>query len=99
MTNHVAKLSNPRSVFPRVDLARCEGKADCVRVCPVAVFEVRKATASERLRLGLIENLKSAMHGHRKAFVVAADACRACGRCVQACPENAITLIQEGGLS
>lgn len=29
-------------IMPRIDLARCEGKADCVRVCPVSVFEVRK---------------------------------------------------------
>ena len=32
----------PGAVKPVVDLERCEGKADCVRVCPENVFEIRR---------------------------------------------------------
>lgn len=87
---------NAAGVHPQVNLGRCEGKADCARVCPVAVFELRKATRNERHELGILENVKSALHGHRKAFVVAPDVCLACGLCVKACPENAITLVANG---
>ena len=79
---------------PVIDLARCEGKADCVRVCPFEVFEVRRATSAERLSLGLMAQLKSLAHGHQKAFVINADQCHACGLCVAACPETAIRLLR-----
>jgi 4Fe-4S ferredoxin len=32
------------------------------------------------------------VHGGKQAYAVNADACRACGLCVTACPEKAITL-------
>ena len=32
----------PLTYEPRVERARCEGKAECVAVCPYAVFEVRR---------------------------------------------------------
>ena len=79
---------------PVIDLARCEGKADCLRVCPYDVFEVRVATPDERRSLGGLAQLKSMAHGHRKAFAVHADQCHACGLCVTACPETAIRLLK-----
>ena len=79
---------------PVIDLAKCEGKADCLRVCPYDVFEVRVATGAERSSLGLLAQLKSLAHGHKKAFVIHADQCHACGLCVQACPETAIRLLK-----
>jgi NAD-dependent dihydropyrimidine dehydrogenase PreA subunit len=79
---------------PVIDLARCEGKADCLRVCPYDVFEVRVATPAERRSLGLLAQVKSLAHGHRKAFVLRADQCHACGLCVTACPETAIRLLK-----
>lgn len=79
---------------PVIDLARCEGKADCLRVCPYDVFEVRTATAAERKSLHPLAQLKSMIHKHQKAFVVRADQCHACGLCVTACPETAIRLLK-----
>ena len=79
---------------PVIDLAKCEGKADCLRVCPYDVVEVRVATGAERSSLGLLAQLKSLAHGHKKAFVIHADQCHACGLCVQACPETAIRLLK-----
>jgi 4Fe-4S ferredoxin len=83
---------SPGEVAPVIDLARCEGKSDCLRVCPYGVFEVRVATGTERKGLGLLAQLKSAAHGHKKAFAINPDQCHACGLCVQACPEKAIRL-------
>jgi ferredoxin len=34
------------------------------------------------------------LHGWKQAFAVNADACRACGLCVEACPEKAIRLMK-----
>ncbi|MBV8645185.1 MAG: 4Fe-4S binding protein, partial [Candidatus Eremiobacteraeota bacterium] len=33
-------------------------------------------------------------HGMQTAYAPLADACKACGLCVVACPEDAITLVQ-----
>jgi len=85
---------DPGDLAPVIDLARCEGKADCLRVCPYDVFEVRVATATERKSLGLLAQLKSLAHGHKKAFASHPDRCHACGLCVTACPETAIRLLK-----
>ena len=77
---------------PRIDSSRCEGKEDCVRVCPYDVFEVRKLNPEERTTLSLLVRLKVFAHGGKQAFAVRAEACHACGYCVAACPEKAITL-------
>jgi NAD-dependent dihydropyrimidine dehydrogenase PreA subunit len=79
-------------VAPVVDRNRCEGKADCVRVCPFEVFEIAKLTAAERSGLSLVGKLKAWVHGGKQAFVVRPDACHACKLCVEFCPENAIKL-------
>jgi 4Fe-4S ferredoxin len=81
-------------LVPVIDIARCEGKAECLRVCPFDVFEVRVATSAERRSLGLLAQVKSLAHGHRKAFAIHADQCHACGLCVEACPETAIRLLK-----
>ncbi len=77
---------------PRVDRTRCEGKRDCVTVCPYRVFEVRRLDDAEFAELGVLGKLKSLVHGRQAAYTPRADACRACGLCVVACPEKAITL-------
>jgi NAD-dependent dihydropyrimidine dehydrogenase PreA subunit len=79
-------------VAPVIDSRRCEGKADCVRVCPYDVFEIRALTRDERGALPLAARLKVWAHGGKQAFAVRADQCHACGQCVAACPENAIRL-------
>ncbi len=81
---------------PVIDLVRCEGKADCLRVCPYDVFEVRVATSAERRPLDLFAQFKSLVHGHKKAFAIRPDQCHACGLCVEACPETAIRLLRRG---
>lgn len=82
----------PGVIVPRIDRNRCEGKDDCVRVCPYDVFEIGVLPAAERGDLNLGGRVKGFFHGYRQAFAVRADQCRACGLCVSACPEHAITL-------
>ena len=77
-----------------IDRSRCEAKNACVRVCPYNVFEVRKLTQSERRELSLFSRLRVLVHGGKQAFAVRADDCHACGLCVSACPEDAITLVK-----
>ncbi|MBB6251317.1 4Fe-4S dicluster domain-containing protein [Nitrospirillum iridis] len=84
----------PGVIIPRIDRNRCEGKDDCVRVCPYDVFEIAVLPAAERADLSLAGRLKGFFHGYHQAFAVRADQCRACGLCVSACPERAITLVR-----
>jgi NAD-dependent dihydropyrimidine dehydrogenase PreA subunit len=77
---------------PVVDRAKCEGKADCVDVCPFHVFEVRRIDDADFAQLGLLAKLKSLAHGRKTAYTPLAAACEACGQCVAACPEKAIKL-------
>lgn len=83
--------------IPIVDRNRCEGKEGCVAVCPYDVFEVRKLTAQEREGMSLLGSLKSWAHGNRQAVVVKPMDCHACGLCLKACPETAITLRRNKG--
>jgi 4Fe-4S ferredoxin len=77
---------------PVIDRNRCEGKSDCVTICPYDVFEVAILPSGQRGALSLKGKVKGLVHGWKQAFAVHADMCRACGLCVSACPENAITL-------
>jgi NAD-dependent dihydropyrimidine dehydrogenase PreA subunit len=82
----------PGAIAPVVDLKRCEGKGDCVTVCPENVFEIGRIDRSDYLSLNLMHRLKQRVHGMKVAYTPNADACRSCGLCVTACPERAITL-------
>jgi 4Fe-4S ferredoxin len=79
-------------IVPRVDLKRCEGKADCVRVCPEGVFEIRRIETPDYRALDVLHRFKLRVHGMKVAYTPNADACKSCGLCVSACPEHAITL-------
>lgn len=79
---------------PVVDRARCEGKGDCVEVCPYDVFEVGTIADDEFRAMRLLVRLKLIAHGKKTAYTPRADACRACGLCVVACPEKALTLVR-----
>ncbi len=79
-------------MVPIIDRNRCEARADCVSICPYQVFEIRSLTVAERKDLSLPARLKLFVHGGKQAFALHAEACRACGLCVRACPEKAITL-------
>jgi 4Fe-4S ferredoxin len=79
---------------PVIDRNRCEGKEDCVRVCPYHVFEMGVLSAEQRRGLSIVGRLKGWGHGYRQSFAVRADQCHACGQCVTACPEKAIKLVR-----
>jgi NAD-dependent dihydropyrimidine dehydrogenase PreA subunit len=86
----------PGAFAPVVDRNRCEGKRDCVEVCPYNVFEVRRIADDDFAALSLVGRLKSRVHGRLTVYTPAADACRACGLCVVACPEKALRLERTG---
>lgn len=86
----------PGTYEPRIDRSRCEGKRDCMAVCPYGVFEVRTIDETEYRALPMLAKLKVWAHGKQSAYTPHADACRACGLCVVSCPERAITLVQRG---
>jgi 4Fe-4S ferredoxin len=79
-------------VRPVIDRNRCEAKAACVAVCPYQVFAIGALTPEQRSGLSLRGRIKAFVHGGRQALVVRGDDCHACGRCVPACPEGAISL-------
>jgi len=80
-------------VVPVIDRNRCEAKADCVRVCPYQVFAIGRLGTEDKSALSLRGRLKAFFHGGKQAFTPRADQCHACGLCVAACPENAISLV------
>jgi NAD-dependent dihydropyrimidine dehydrogenase PreA subunit len=79
-------------VAPVVDRNRCEGKADCVRVCPFNVFEIATLTAQQRSELTLIGRMKAWVHGGKQAVIAHPYDCHACQLCITACPEHALHL-------
>ncbi|MEI7848971.1 MAG: ferredoxin family protein [Chloroflexota bacterium] len=82
----------PGVFIPVIDRNRCEGKADCVPVCPDTVFAVGTLPKVQRTGLTLVGRLKGAAHGWQQTLLVNPENCRACGLCIKACPEHAITL-------
>ncbi|MDB4987846.1 MAG: iron-sulfur cluster-binding protein, partial [Myxococcaceae bacterium] len=79
--------------FPVIDRNRCEGKGGCVRVCPQEVFEVRTIEGQDYDTLSFLGRMRNAIHGRKSAYTPNAGQCQACGLCVEACPEQAITLV------
>jgi 4Fe-4S ferredoxin len=95
MSSHKSRSdcnNGPGIIAPIVDLRRCEGKGDCVRVCPENVFQLRRVDAADYAALPLLNKIKMRVHGMQVAHTPNADACRGCSLCVSACPEHAITL-------
>jgi len=93
MANATCK-AEPGAFRPLVNRGRCEGKAACAAVCPYNVFEVGIIDEAEYRALPMFERFKVWAHGKKTAYTPNADACRACGLCVAACPENAISLVR-----
>lgn len=89
--------AEPGAFRPEVDPRRCEGKADCVAVCPYDVFEVGRMADDAFAAMPLLVKVKLWVHGRKTAYTPRADACRACGLCVVACPEDAIRLVELPG--
>lgn len=82
----------PGAFAPVIDRNRCEGKADCVAVCPKSVFVIGVLPQPERSALSLTGRVKGFVHGWKQAFMPNLAACEACGLCVTSCPEKALTL-------
>ena len=85
--------AEPAKFRPVVDARRCEGKGACVAVCPYGVFEVGRLPDETFRAMPPLLKLKLWAHGKQTAYTPNADACRACGLCVVACPEQAIRLV------
>jgi NAD-dependent dihydropyrimidine dehydrogenase PreA subunit len=83
---------DPGAFRPVVNRGKCEGKRDCVEVCPYDVFEVRRIEDADFAQLSFLGKLKSVAHKRQTAYTPRAGQCRACGKCVAACPEKAIKL-------
>jgi 4Fe-4S ferredoxin len=79
---------------PVIDRNRCEGKKECVAVCPFNVFTMATVEPEVRRGLSLRGKLKGFAHRWQQAFATNANACQACGLCVSACPEKAIGLVR-----
>ena len=92
MTATPACADAPTKLAPVVDRNRCEGKADCVRVCPFGVFEIRKLAPEDRAALSVLGRLKAWAHGWKQSYVANPGNCHACRLCVEACPEDALEL-------
>lgn len=84
--------AEPGVFRPVVDPTRCEGKGDCAVVCPHDVFEIGRLPDAQFSAMPMMVRLKLWAHGRQTALMPNVDACRACGSCVFACPEHAITL-------
>src|SRR5258708_15691047 len=74
--------AEPGTFSPVVDRSRCEGKGNCVVLCPYGVFEVQRIHEADFAALGILAKLKSIAHGRKTADTPRVDECRACGLCV-----------------
>jgi 4Fe-4S ferredoxin len=88
--------AQPGAWMPVVNRSKCEGKSECVAVCPYDVFEVGTLPEAEYLAMSFFTRLKMRAHGKKTVFMPRIDACQACGLCVVSCPESALTLKRKG---
>jgi 4Fe-4S ferredoxin len=88
----------PGRYVPIINRNRCEGEEDCVTACPCDVFEMEMLSEADKKAMPFFSRFKAGVHGNRQAFAVQASNCQACGLCITACPESAITLQGIGAL-
>ena len=88
----------PGQFVPLIDRIRCEGKAACVAVCPVHVFEVQTLPRDQRAGMSIKGWMKGYAHRWQQAILVNPNACDGCGLCVKACPEDSIRLVRSASV-
>jgi NAD-dependent dihydropyrimidine dehydrogenase PreA subunit len=93
-TNKTNCKTEAEKWMPVINLSKCEGKKDCVEVCPYDVFQMQEITSEAYKMLTFTGKIKTMVHGRKKAFAKHAEACHACGLCITACPEKAIKLVK-----
>lgn len=81
-------------VFPVIDRNRCDGKQDCVAVCPFDVFAMQRITAFDIVAMPVQPRKAHKLIGKWQAFTVQPEACHDCNLCVVACPEDALRLVR-----
>jgi len=86
------KCDKTNLLIPVINQNKCEGKGDCIRVCPYDVFEMGEISKEEKSQLSFKGKIKAWVHGGKQAFVIKSEACLACGLCLDACPESALSL-------
>lgn len=91
-TSHSSNCSDvAEKLMPVVNFNSCDGKEECVAICPYDVFEMQFISKEDKLKLNLKGRIKTFFF-KQKAYIINPDKCHACGLCIQACPENAIKL-------
>jgi len=81
------------TVLSIIDRNRCDGKQDCVAVCPFDVFAMQRITVLDLAMLPVVPRKAHKLIGKWQAFTIRGEACHACNLCVVACPEDAIRLV------
>ncbi|GAB4063576.1 ferredoxin family protein [Uliginosibacterium sediminicola] len=87
----------PGAFIPVIDRNKCEGKGPCIEVCPYQVLSMYTVPKETRQTLSLVGKIKGMVHRWQQAEVLHPELCKACGLCVSACPEQAISLARAPG--
>ena len=90
--NRALDCGETEAVAPVIDRDRCVGDAGCVAVCPHQVLALRPVAAQDCDGLPASTRFLLSLSQGLQAVVTAPECCRACGLCLAACSQRAITL-------
>ena len=92
LTDNNTAVNNPKAI-PVVDFNKCETKGMCTHVCTQNVFKIQQLSTEQFRCLSFLGKLKAIFNDNRKAYAANPEFCLNCGKCVAACPEQAIKLL------